>query len=143
MIRITPAPDMESQRLQYEDPDNADPLRTLALALAVIRRGCEAPPSTWWAFKEIRRLIMTHPERTRRPRRGGARSALERTRQAGVDLFRYLEVERLRERTGLAIGEELFAAAARSLEGEELLAASWQAIRDSYFRHKRSGRVTV
>jgi hypothetical protein len=141
MSRITPAPDMESLRLQYEDPDNPDPLRTLALALAVIRRGCKAPPSTWWAFKELRRLIMAHPERTRRPRRGGTRSALERTRQAAVDMFRFLEVEDLRKRTGLAIGEELFAAAAQNLEGEELLVGSSQAIRDSYYRHKRSGRV--
>jgi hypothetical protein len=127
----------DCRRLKYEDPDNPDPLRTLALVLAGVLRGAPLPR---WAFWEIRRLIMEHPKRTKRPSRGG-RSGLEKGRQVQVDFFRYLEVEALRRRKGLPIGEELFEAAARNLtdrDDEELAADSWQAIRDSYYRAKRT-----
>jgi hypothetical protein len=135
---MTTDPEMGLLRLKYEDPDNPDPLRTLALVLAGVVRGAPLPR---WAFWEIRRLIMEHPERTKRPGRGGTRSALETIRHHAVDLFRFLEVEVLRERTGRSIGEELFEAAARNLDEEPLLAGSWQAIRASYYRHKRRPRV--
>jgi hypothetical protein len=138
------------RRLKYEDPNNPDPLRTLALVLAGVVRGAPLPRRAYW---EIRRLIMEHPERTKRPPGSGYRSGLEKARQFQVDFFRYLEVEPLRRRTGLPIGEELFETAAQNLadrDKEQLLRGpkrsrkaakdSSQAIRDSYYRAKRTKR---